>query len=394
MAVATRNFSVAHIITGLSRGGAENVLYRLIEAQPEPSQHAVVSLTDEGVFGERLRALGVKVRCLDLHRGSVPSPIAIWRLSRWLRQLRPAVVQTWMYHADLLGGLAARMAGIPVCWGLRHSSLAPEQNKRLTLRVAKCNARLSRWLPSRIVSCSVRATEGHRALGYADKFLVIPNGLNLTRFAPVDAARRRAIRHGLGLPERSRVIGHLGRSHPQKDHKTLLTVFSRVAEKRSDTHMLLAGLDLEHGRSYLDGLLARTETTRLASRITALGQRDDVPDLMAAMDVFLLSSSAGEAFPNVVAEAMACGTPCVVTDVGDSVEIVGDTGWTAPPGNAELLADAVLEALGESEEAHAERGQRARRRIGENYSIERMVSAYREAWEAAAGAAPHRSSRR
>lgn len=375
---------VVHIITGLSRGGAENVLYRLIQAQPNPSQHSVVSMTDEGIFGDRLKELGVEVRCLGLHRGRIPSPLIILRLSSWLRHLRPDLVQTWMYHADLLGGVAARLAGIPVCWGLRNGNLDPEQSKRLTLRVARFNACLSRWLPTRIVSCSVRAVEIHRALGYADKFVVIPNGLDLARFTPVDVARRGTVRSALGLPKGRKLIGHLGRPDPQKDHATLLKVFALVAAQREDVCLLLAGLDLEHGNRYLDDLLARTKTSGLANRIMALGQRDDVPDLMAAMDVFLLSSSFGEAFPNVVVEAMACGTPCVVTEVGDSAEIVGDTGWTAPPGNVGALAGALLEALGEQEETHALRRQCARRRIEENFSIERMAKAYQEVWETAA----------
>jgi len=226
--------------------------------------------------------------------------------------------------------------------------------------------------------------EIHRALGYADKFVVIPNGLDLVRFTPVDVARRGMVRHALGLTEGCKVIGHLGRPDPQKDHATLFKVFARVAAQRGDVCLLLAGLDLEHGSPYLDGLLARTETTGLANRIMALGQRDDVPDLMAAMDVFLLCSSFGEAFPTVVVEAMACGTPCVVTDVGDSAEIVGDAGWTASPGDVGALADALLEALGEQAETHALRRQCARRRIEENFSIERMVKAYREVWEIAA----------
>lgn len=374
---------VTHVITGLSRGGAENVLYRLIHAQPEPSRHSVVSLTDEGTFGERLRALNVDLYCLHLRRGAIPSPAATWRLWHRLRQLQPDVVQTWMYHADLLGGLAARLTGTPVCWGLRNSDLSPGKSKGLTRRVAGFNTRLSRWLPARIVSCSARAAEIHRALGYADKFVVIPNGLDLTRFTPVDEARREAIRRSLGLHERCTVIGHLGRPDPQKDHATLLRVFARVAEQREDARLLLAGLDLAHGTAYLDGLLARTRTSSLASRIITLGERDDVPDLMAAMDVFLLSSF-GEAFPNVVVEAMACGTPCVVTDVGDSSEIVGDTGWVAPPGQVDVLTRLVLKALDEPDEEQASRRERARQRVEERFGIEQMVSAYREVWQSAA----------
>jgi len=375
-----QTLSIAHVITGLSRGGAENVLYRLIEAQPDPSRHSVISLLDEGVFGERLQALGVEVRCMGLRQGRVPSPYAIWKLSRWLQRLRPDVVQTWMYHADLLGGLAARLAGIPVCWGLRHSNLSPEKNRRLTLLIAQMNARLSQWIPSRIVSCSVRAAEIHRSLGYANKFTVIPNGLDLNRFVPVDRCRRDTIRHELGIPERCKVIGHLGRSDPQKDHATLLKSFAKVAAQRDDTYLLLAGRGLEHGFAYLDELLVQTGAVTFANRVKALGQRDDVADLMAAMDVFVLTS-VGEAFPNVVVEAMACGTPCVVTDVGDSAEIVGETGWIALPGDVDGLASMIIDSQTESEGARIFRREQSRRRVEERYGVEQMLVGYQQVWD-------------
>lgn len=373
---------ITHVIAGLSQGGAENVLFRLIAAQPEPARHSVISLTDEGVFGLRLRELGVEVRCLGLRRAAIPSPLTIVRLCRWIRELRPSVVQTWMYHADLLGGLAARLAGCRVCWGLHHSDLSKERNSKLTLLVAQLNARLSGWLPERTVSCSARAIEIHRALGYRGPFDLIPNGLDLTRFVPAEPAYRASVRESLGLPGSARVIGHVGRSHPQKDHATLLGAFGVVAAKHPDVWLLLAGSDLCHGNPYMDGLIAKTGTLAVANRILALGQRDDVPDLMNAMDLFVLSSL-GEAFPNVLIEAMACATPCVATDAGDSAEIIRQTGWVCRPGDMSGLADAILSALAEPDHALTERGLKARERVLANYGIERMLDAYEATWKKA-----------
>lgn len=373
---------ITHIITGLSRGGAENVLYRLIAAQPDPACHSVISLLDEGIFGDRLRTLDVEVHCLDLRRSGIPSPMAILRLRSLLRQLQPEVVQTWMYHADLLGGLAARLAGRPVCWGIHHSNLSPDQNKRLTLRVARLCARLSAFIPARIVSCSERAIGIHRTLGYADRFDLIPNGLDVSRFVPLSAAQQTNIRGRLDIPEGGKVIGHLGRPDPQKDHLTLLAAFVKVAKERPDAWLLLAGLGLHEGDPYFDQLLASSGAAQFSGRIRALGQRDDVADLMNAMDVFVLSS-AGEAFPNVLTEAMACGTPCVVTDVGDSAQIVGNTGWIRAPRDADGLALDVLAALAEADTQKEARSKLARRRIVDNFSIERMVAAYQATWDRA-----------
>jgi len=373
---------VTHVITGLDRGGAENTLYRLVAAQPNPSQHSVISLTDAGLFGERLRALGVEVRCLDLRRGSIPSPMAILRLRRWLNQLRPAVVQTWMYHADLIGGIAARLAGVPVCWGIHHSNLTPGQNKRMTLMVAALCARLSALVPARIVSCSARAIEAHSRIGYADKFDLIPNGLDLSHFKPLAAEGQQAVRAALGIPVHDRVVGHISRADPIKDHASLLAAFSLVAARRPDTWLLMAGLGLKSGDPYFEALVSDSNVAPFSNRIVALGQRDDVAQILSSMDVFVLSSI-GEAFPNVLVEAMACGTPCVATDAGDSAEIVGGTGWVRPPRDIAGLVRSVIAALEEPERERSARRRLARQRIADNFTIQRMVDAYEATWRQA-----------
>lgn len=369
---------VVHVITGLSQGGAESALYRLLAALPEPRDHTVVSLTDEGVFGERIIDLGIPVIVLGLKRGGTPSLISVVNLARVLHRLKADIVQTWMYHSDLMGGVAARFVGLPVCWGIHHSNLSQENNKATTLRVVKINAVLSRWIPCRIISCSKRGIDAHKAIGYSGGFINIPNGLDVTRFFPRPMARD-SLRKRFGISQDSILIGHLGRPDPQKDHSNLLKAFDRVAAYRSDVFLLLAGKELVHGSEYLEGLLAHTNTKKYANRIFALGQRDDVPELMAALDVYV-SSSIGEAFPTVLVEAMACGTPCVVTDVGDSAEIVGPTGWVVKPGDSVALSNGILEALDESAVAHTQRGNLARQRIVDRYGIDKMVRAYNDVW--------------
>jgi len=373
---------VTHVITGLDRGGAENTLYRLVAAQSNPAQHSVISLTDAGLFGERLRALGVEVRCLGLRRGAIPSPMAILRLRRWLTQLRPAVVQTWMYHADLIGGIAARLAGVPVCWGVRQSNLSPEHNKRMTLMVAALCARISALVPARIVSCSMRAIDAHSGIGYTDKFDLVPNGLDLSHFKPLEADRLQTVRAALGIPADDRVVGHISRADPIKDHSSLLAAFSLATARRPDTWLLVAGLGLQSGDPYFEALVSDSNIAPFASRIVALGQRDDVAQIMGAMDVFVLTSI-GEAFPNVLVEAMACGTPCVATDVGDSAEIVGDTGWVRPPRDIAGLARSIIAALEEPEHLHNARRRLARQRIADNFTIEQMLEAYETVWQKA-----------
>jgi glycosyltransferase involved in cell wall biosynthesis len=188
---------VTHIITGLNDGGAEAVLYRLC-THDGAHRHTVISLMDEGKYGPLLRAAGVEVLCLDMPRGHL-RPRALWRLWHWLRTQRPDVVQTWMYHADLLGGVVARLAGIrAVVWGIHHTTLEPGESSRATRLIARLLARLSRRVPRRIVACAGRGVQVHGALGYdTARMRVVPNGYDLARFAP-DPGSRARLRAALG----------------------------------------------------------------------------------------------------------------------------------------------------------------------------------------------------
>jgi glycosyltransferase involved in cell wall biosynthesis len=355
------------------------VLYRLVTASGQQIAHSVICLTGEAIFSERLRQAGIKVVCLGMRSGW-SSPLALVRLVRALRRAEPDVVQTWMYHADLLGGLAARLAGLPVCWGIHHSQLSADTNKRSTLRVVSWCARLSCLVPNIIVSCSQRAIEVHRAVGYADRFRHIPNGLDLATFSPRQGEYEQICR-ALDLPDHAKIIGHVGRADPQKDHPNLFSAFELVAATVPNAYLLLVGMGLGEGDAYFTDLVA---SSRFRDRIIALGQRADVAALMQTMDVFALSS-AGEAFPTVLVEAMGMGVPCVGTDVGDAGEIIGNTGWVVPSRNAEALANALIDALSSDAEQKARLSRLSRCRVVERYGIEEMVASYNKVWSQAAG---------
>jgi glycosyltransferase involved in cell wall biosynthesis len=242
--------------------------------------------------------------------------------------------------------------------------------------VARVCAWLSYLVPKRIVTNSARARVVHRDFGYAERFVVIPNGLDLHSWKP-KPDERALVHQALGLPPDAYLVGHVGRADPQKDHNNLIAAFSLLAGNDARVHLLLAGAGLSPGDEYLRKLLIGRD---LGGRVLGLGPRDDVPKLMQAMDLFVLSS-AGEAFPNVVVEAMSCGIPCVVTDVGDAAEIVGDTGWVVPSRDPAALAAALRQAFHETPQQRAARSVQARRRVEENYGIERMVLAYHRVWD-------------
>ena len=327
--------------------------------------------------GETIRALGIPVRSLGMSQG-MPNPLAVLKLARWLKQDKPDVIQTWMYHADLLGELAARLAGgIPVSWGVHHSDLSSEGNRRLTLLTVKACAFLSRWLPTKIVCCSEASREVHTAAGYAnEKMSVITNGVDPELFRPNPDARA-TIRRDLGIPADAPVIGMVGRFHPQKDHFNFVQAAQRLSQTQPKTRFLLCGDNVTWDNPEL---VKWIEDAGIRERCLLIGTRQDIPNLTAAFDIATLSSM-GEGFPNVIIEAMACAVPCVVTDVGDAARIVADSGTVVPRRDPQALADAWHAMLRMDRTTRVQLGLAARQRVMDHYSLPKIVSCYETLFE-------------
>ncbi|MCK7546993.1 glycosyltransferase family 4 protein [Marinobacter koreensis] len=369
---------VVHIITGLNDGGAEGVLARLC-LHSEQVQHVVISLMDEGKYGPLLGRSGVTVHCLGMNPGK-PGIVRLFRLVRLIRAEQPDLVQTWMYHADLLGGIAAKLAGVRrVFWGIRHSTLEKGKSKRSTIMIARLCALLSSWVPNKIICCATKARDVHADIGYSPRKLrVIPNGYDLSRFRS-DAAAGAKVRAELGLGQNDFIIGSVGRFDPLKDHSNLLRALVRVAESKIPFCCLLIGKGLSPDNLSLAKHIAELG---LQDRVLLLGQRPDVPAVMNALDLHILSSSS-EGFPNVIAEAMACGTPCVSTDVGDALEILGDQEACCPARDPQALGDLIIKLAQEWVHSPSEwqaRKVASSRRISEKFSIDAMVEAYEACW--------------
>jgi glycosyltransferase involved in cell wall biosynthesis len=363
--------AVTHVITGLGAGGAETALHRLVSSTRARLDHDVVSLTGPGHFGPKLLAEGVPVTCLNMRPGA-PDPVALVRLIRHLRARRPDVVQSWMYHANLLAGLAAAAAGrIPTVWGIRHSELA-RSTKRSTRWTSAACAALSGILPAGIVFCAHSALRAHAGMGYrAGRMVVIPNGFAAEALARDPAAGAR-IRRELSIDEEAVVVGTVSRFHPDKDPDNLLRAARRVAGAEPRAIFVLVGHGLDASNAWLS---SRVGELGLRDRVRLLGERKDVLALLSAVDVFAQASRT-EAFPNSLGEAMLCSAACVATDCGDSREIVGSTGLIVPVENSAALAGAILELLAVGPAGRAALGARARDRVRERYDLREVARRY------------------
>ncbi|MBX3644881.1 MAG: glycosyltransferase [Rubrivivax sp.] len=363
---------VVHVIVGLEVGGAELMLQRLLLTQRAQGAMAatVIALTRLGPVGQRLRDRGIEVIALGM-RTPLGAPRAVWRLRGLLQRLHPDVVQTWMVHADLLGGLAARAAGLrAVIWGIRTTDFSI--NPLATRAVRWLCARLSSTLPHVIVCAAEASRRAHVQAGYdASRMLVIPNGFDASAWQPQPGLGE-PLRREFGLAPGDLVVGCVGRFNVAKDQGNFIAAAAHVAAQRTDCRFVLVGRGMERGNAEL---MQWIEATGHAARFVLLGERTDVAACMAAMDIFVLPSRS-EGFPNALGEAMAMALPCVATDVGDAAVLLAETGRIVPPRNPAALADAVLALATLPPTQRHQLGQAARERVLERFSLQQTCERF------------------
>lgn len=367
------------VTSGLGTGGAERMLVKLLAALDRTRcECLVVSLLDAGTQGGPIREIGVPV--LELRIDRLGGFLAAgWQLLRIARRFRPHVVQGWMYH----GNLAAAWAWLAVCrsarlfWGVRQTFHGMAAERPLTRLAIRAGAALS-GMPAAIIFNSHVSAAQHDAIGFRrDKAAVIPNGFDLERFRP-DAETRARIRSTLDIPPTAPVVGLVARDHPMKDHDTFLEAAALIARQLPDAVFVLAGRNIDRANQRIAQKIA---ALGLAAALRLLGEVRDTESLYPAFDVLALSSSRGEAFPNVLGEAMACGVPCVATDVGDARSIIGDTGGIVPVADPAALAEEILALLRLPETERCAFGKRARERVRRLYSLDSVAIAYRDCWD-------------
>lgn len=373
----TEHLKICHVITSLGVGGAEYMLKRLLSDEvTDKQQITIVSLMELGKIGVQLQDMGYQVHSLKMRSALSFLPVLL-KLSRLLGKIKPDLVQTWMYHADLLGGLAAHRAGIKrVIWSI-HCTRVPA-GRPLTAVVMKICAWLSNRIPSRIVCVANAAKNNHIKYGYsAERMVVIPNGFEVP--LPVSAATKcaeapvkRQVLRGPAFDGKT-LIGCVGRFHIDKGQDILLHAAAKVVAQQPDTVFVLAGNEVDADNRLLASIIANHN---LQQHVVLLGERDDVALLLQDFDCYCMPSRT-EAFPVALGEAMLASLPCVATRVGDTEVLGGDTLRYVPADDANALADCLLALLQEDVVARRQLGERCRARVVQQFSIAEVRQLYR-----------------
>ena len=371
---------IIHIITGLNNGGAEGFLFRLCK-ENNHNKHIIISLTDSGRFGPMFEKIQIHVFSLNMPRGRL-SLRGLIKLVALLKANKPDIIQTWMYHANLIGGLISKLLGYKkIFWNIRHSNFLPNKSKPLTIWVMKICGKLSNWIPKKIVYCSVEGKKVHESLGYnVNKSKTIYNGYDLNELK-MNKDLGYFFRKEINIKKNEFLIGMVGRYDPQKDHLNLINALELVDKYGYQFKAILIGKHMDKNNFKI---LEYIKSKKLDKKILLLGQSFNIPKVMNGLDVHVLSSSFGEAFPNVLAEAMACGTPCVATDAGESSLILGNKGWIVPTNNPRVLAAKMIKAIiekNQKKEKWKKRKLKCREHILKNFNIQIISKQYQKTWE-------------
>jgi len=354
------------------------MLYKLLSRMGKDRfENIVITLKEKGELSEDFESQNISVYSVG-GMGGILRVSALIKSLNILRQINPDIIQGWLVHGNLVAQIASVFLPyrLSALWNIRYTALPKAETKRSTLFIIKLLSLLS-FLPRKIIFNSKAGANDHIRMGYRrDKSCTIPNGFDTKLFLPSEK-NNKSVRSEINIPEEAILIGLIGRFDPLKDHSCFLKAGAKLLSKKRDTFFLLAGREVDWQNRYLRQLIKKLG---ISEKVFLLGERQDIPRITAALDIAACSSVA-EGFPNVIGEAMSCGIPCVVTDVGDSAWLVGDSGMVVPPRNHVALCEAWLKLI---ELGSAERrilGEKARKRIEDHFSIQKVVKKYEQLYE-------------
>lgn len=370
---------ILFLARSLNYGGSERQLVALaIGLHQEGQSVAVATFYPGGPFQHSLESAGVSVSSLGKHSrwGLVGF---VWRLIRLVRRVRPKILHGYLGTSNILAVcLKPFCPGMKVIWGVRASNMELERYGWLD--------RLLYWIECRLSQCAdVIIVNSHVGLDYAvshgfprEKMVVIANGIDTERFYPDRHARAR-VREMWGIRAEAYLIGLVGRLDPMKGHMTFVRAAAVLMTQRPDVRFVCVG---DGPELYQRRLVALTEELGLKDRLHWVPASENIASLYNAFDIATSASYYGEGFSNAIGEAMACGIPCVVTDVGDGKLIVGETGSVVAAGDPKALALAWKNMLEMGPAERERQGQCARARIVQNFSLARLIKSTSQVFNA------------
>ena len=369
---------ILNIITSLGDGGAEATLYKILSNNKNHHDHFVICLMDKGKYGEKLINNNIKLTTLNLPRGKITLR-AIFILFKTIKKISPDVVQTWLYHADFIGGLISKIIGIKkIFWNIRTSEYFSKNISFKTKLIIKINSYLSYFIPNKIIYCSSRSIKIHEEIGFVKKSFLIRNGFDHILFKE-DIVKKNIYREKFNISKDDFVIGFISRFDPIKNHQLLIDSIELLTKdnKIKNVKCIFVGKNIKTNKL----INASINIKKLKNFFILLDQQENIFDYMNILDLHVLPSD-GEGFPNVVAESMCCSIINIARDVGDSSIIISDNNLIFND-NTEELSQLLfkMKKIKENQiDKWLDMKNNVRKNIITNYSIKKMINEYYSLW--------------
>ena len=365
---------IFNIISGLNRGGAETLLYNFI-INDFKNTHIIISLSKNGYYKKVL--LDKNYEVYDFETDNFFKLFSsTYKIFKILKKHKPNILQTWLYKADFIGSILSLFTNIKLYWSLHHSK---PQNFKINIKTRFSYLILSIFsfvFPNKIFCCGKEVKLFHSKIGYKrSKLKVIFNGYDINKF---NLKNNNKYLTKLSLNNKMFILGTVARWDKYKDFQTLFKSLNILDKHFKNWRLIIAGSNLTNKNNKLRKLI---EKNNIIDKVLAIGEINDVENLYKIMSLNLLISKA-EGFPNVLAESMLSGVPCIATDVGDNKLIISEYGMTVKPNDYEDLANKISNFILNlsNKNQHESLKKECRKTIMKNYSLEKMIKNYNEYW--------------
>ena len=363
------NNKIIFISPDINSGGAENIIFNLAKATNK-NDILLISLTDIGYYGSILRKEGYKIHSLNMKKNIFVFFKIIYLLILIIR-FKPRIVQTWLYHANLVGGIAAKLLGVKkIYWTVHHDFEYRNLYMMLEMRILVF---LSYIIPDKIIYGSNPVKNNHVLNGYfREKSIVINNGVSTSKFRPIPELRD-SIRKDLNITKKCLLLGNIARYIPLKDHETLLKSLKILKSKGINFKCLLIGQGLSNENREFK---IRIKKYGLEDKVILYGKTYEINHILNAFDINILTSKK-ECSPISLIESMSTGIPCISTNVGDAIELIGDSGWVVNTSDYKSIAKLIMD-INLDKKILKIKSNIARKRVEKNYPIEKMINKYKK----------------
>lgn len=370
---------ILHLITSMNKGGAETTLFKILKFSKETNsknKHIIISFSKLNYYENDIKKFNYQFIKIDF-KNKIFFIIYFFKLIKVIKSIKPDIIECWMYHSALIGGIASKVIGIKkIIWNIRHSNYKFNKTKLLTIIIIKLLAILSKFIPDIIVYCSKNSLKFHQSIGYRTKIQkIIYNGYYKDYF-------KRIPKKSNFENNKTVTFGFIGRYSPQKNVGMYLEAFSLFLKKYSfnlKIKIIMYGRDLDNNNSEL---VNKIKKYKLSSFVVLGGYAKDVRIAFENIDFLCLSSSYGESFPNILAEAMLSGIPCLATDVGESKNILSKYGKTVEVNDTIGFSAKIEEFfyIYKNKNKYETLSKSCRKHIENNYSIQIMYKKYHYLW--------------